>query len=265
MEDNGLKGDRIVLALCGFGRAGQIRFKGIRYNPRCRLKYIVEDEVEKAKRILATYNMSDVIVVSGKDLHVVLEDAEVQAISVSTPSSTHETFCIQSLRAGKAVFCEKPVAETVEKVAHCYREAEKVGKPLYCAFQRRFDPSMSRIQAKVAAGELGKVHIFKTTSRDAQTPSVEYVKMSGGMFHDTCVHDMDMTCWILNEEPVTVHAVAHTHSQAIAEAQDVDTIVITMKYPSGAISINDLSRHSSYGYDQRMEVCYSVVNEACLY
>ena len=114
---------------------------------------------------------------------------------------------------------------------------------------------MSRIQAKVAAGDLGKVYILKTTSRDAQAPSVEYVKMSGGMFHDTCVHDMDMTCWILNEEPVTVHAVAHTHSQAFAEAQDVDTVVITMKYPSGAISVNDLSRHSSYGYDQRIEVC----------
>ena len=62
MED---KESRIVLALCGFGRAGQIRFKGMRNNPRCRLKYVVEDEVEKAKRILAKHNMNDVIVVSG--------------------------------------------------------------------------------------------------------------------------------------------------------------------------------------------------------
>ena len=254
MEDKGTTLGRIVLAICGFGRAGQIRFKGIRSNPRCQLKYVVEEEVEKAKTILTTYNMADVRVVRGQDFHLVLEDAEVQAVIVSTPSFTHESFCIQSLRAGKAVFCEKPLAETVEKVANCYREAEKVGKPLYCAFQRRFDPSMSRIRGKVADGDVGKVHVLKTTSRDAQAPPVEYVKMSGGMFHDTCVHDMDLTCWMLNEEPVTVHAVGHTHSQTICEAQDVDTVVITMQYPSGAISINDLSRHSTYGYDQRIEV-----------
>lgn len=247
---------RVVLALCGLGKAGQIRLKGIRYSHRCWLKYIVEDEVEKARGILATYNMTDVTVVAGKDLSQVLADAEVQAVIVSTPTSTHESFCVQSLRAGKAVFCEKPVSDTAEKIALCYSEAEKAGKPLYCAFNRRFDPSMSRIQNKVADGDLGKVHIIKTTSHDAVAPTVDYVKNSGGMFHDTSIHDLDVICWILNEEPVTVHAMGHAHSQAIAEVPDVDTIVITMKFPSGVISLIDLSRHSTYGYDQRIEVCF---------
>ena len=256
MEHSG-GGSRVVLALCGLGRAGQIRFKGIRNSHRCRLKYIVEDEVEKARRIVATYNMTDVKVVAGNDLHVVLADAEVQAVLVSTPTSTHQSFCIQALKAGKAVFCEKPIADEPEKIGLCYSEAEKAGKPLYCAFNKRFDPSMSRIQSKVADGDLGKVHIIKTTSRDAAAPSVDYVKISGGMFHDTSIHDLDMTCWILNEEPVTVHAMGHAHSMAIGEVGDIDTIVITMKFPSGAISLIDLSRHSTYGYDQRIEVCYS--------
>lgn len=247
---------RTVLALCGLGRAGNIHFKGIRLNHRCRLKYIVEDEVAKAERTLATYNMIGVKVLPGKDFHIVLADSEVQGIVVATPTFTHESYCIQSLRAGKAVFCEKPIAEDMEKAALCYDEAEKAGKLLYCAFNRRVDPSMARIQAKVADGDLGKVHFIKTTSRDSPVPTIEYLKISGGMFHDTAVHDLDVICWILNEEPVTIYAMAHAHSQAIREIEDVDSIVITAKFPSGALAITDISRHSTYGYDQRIEVCY---------
>ena len=246
---------RIVVALCGLGRAGSIHFKGMRLNHRCKLKYIVEDEVEKAKRALSTYNMTGVKVLAGNDFHIVLEDKEVQAVIVATPTFTHESFCIQSLRAGKAVFCEKPIAEEIENSALCYKEAEKAGKILFCAFNRRFDPSITYIQAKVADGDLGKVHVIKTTSRDSPLPSVQYLKISGGMFHDTAVHDLDVICWMLNEEPVTVHAMGHAHAAFIEELQDVDTIIITMKFPSGVLSVTDLSRHSTYGYDQRIEVC----------
>lgn len=257
MESSDAQQYRVVLALCGLGRAGAIHFKGIRLNHRCKLKYIVEDDVEKAKRALSTYNTTGVEVLPGKDFYKVLEDADVEAVVVATPTFTHESFCIQSLRAGKAVFCEKPIAEEIENSALCYKEAEKAGKPLYCAFNRRFDPSIAGIQAKVADGDLGKVHVIKTTSRDSPLPSVEYLKISGGMFHDTAVHDLDVICWILNEEPITVHAMGHAHSQSIEELQDVDTIIISMKFPSGALSVTDLSRHSTYGYDQRIEVCYT--------
>ena len=247
---------RMVLALCGLGRAGQIHFKGIRLSHRCKLKYIVEDEVDKAERFLTTYNVTSVKVLQGKDFNTVLEDTEVQGIVVATPTFTHESFCIQSLKAGKAVFCEKPIAKEIEKAVLCYDEAEKAGKPLYCAFNRRLDPSIVCIQAKVADGELGKIHLIKTTSRDSPLPSIEYLKISGGMFHDTAVHDLDVICWMLNEEPVTIHAMGHAHTQAIKDIQDVDTIVISMKFPSGALSLTDLSRHSTYGYDQRIEVCH---------
>ena len=249
---------RFSLALCGLGRAGHIHFKGIRMNHRCRLKYIVEDEIDKAENILTTFNMPEVTVVSGKEYNVILSDPEIQAVVVATPTFTHEEFVTQALKAGKAVFCEKPIAEQIEQVALCYDEAERAGKPLFCAFNRRFDTSMARIQAKVADGEVGKVHVIKTTSRDSPLPSIEYLKISGGMFHDTAVHDLDMICWILGEEPETIHTMAHSHTPAISDLNDVDTIIITMKFPSGALSMTDASRHSTYGYDQRVEVCVAV-------
>jgi len=249
---------KFLLAICGLGRAGHIHFKGVRLSHRCRLKYIVENVIDKADSTLTTYNMPEVTVVTGKEFDVVLSDPEVQAVIVATPTYTHEEFVIRALKAGKDVFCEKPIAEEIEKVALCYDEAERAGKRLFCAFQRRFDASMARIQAKVADGEMGKVHIIKTTSRDSPFPSIEYLKISGGMFHDTAIHDLDMVCWILGEEPDTVHAMAHSHTPAISNIDDVDTFVVTMKFPSGAISVIDASRHSTYGYDQRIEVLLAV-------
>ena len=255
---------QVVLALCGFGRAGQFHFKGIRLNNRCRLKYVVEVEVEKAEKIILSSNISNVVVINGKDFHVALADPEVQAVIVATPTFTHEGYVTQALQAGKAVLCEKPIAEDIEKVAFCYSEAERAGKPLICAFNRRFDPSMARIQTKVANGDIGKVHILKTTSRDYPPPTLDYLKISGGMFHDTGIHDLDMVCWMIGEEPTTVHTMAHAHQQAVGDIPDVDTLVITMKFPSGVIAIIDISRHSTYGYDQRIEV-YDLVNEEVVF
>lgn len=96
--------------------------------------------------------------------------------------------------------------------------------------------------------------MIKTTSRDSPCPSVEYLMISGGIFHDCAVHDIDLICWILDEAPSTVYAQAHAFVPDIAKLSDVDTVAIVLKFPSGAIAQVDLSRFAAYGYDQRLEV-----------
>jgi len=96
--------------------------------------------------------------------------------------------------------------------------------------------------------------VVKTCSRDSPLPSIDYLRISGGMFHDCAVHDIDAVCYLLKERPHVVYSVAHSHIPSIAAINDVDTVVITMKFPSGALATIDLSRHSHYGYDQRVEV-----------
>jgi len=76
----------------------------------------------------------------------------------------------------------------------------------------------------------------------------------GGIFHDCAVHDIDVVCWVMGERPITVFALAHAHNEDIGRLDDVDTVVITMKFASGALATIDLSRHALYGYDQRAEV-----------
>ena len=104
------------------------------------------------------------------------------------------------------------------------------------------------------SGDIGKVHIIKTISRDSPVRPIEFLKNSGGCFHDDTVHDADLMWLILGETPQTVFCLAHAFNSAISALNDVDTVGVVMKFPSGAIGQIDLSRHAVYGYDQRIEV-----------
>ena len=251
----------LSLALCGFGRAGKIHFSGIRKNPRCQLKYVVDcfdvpDVLKASRATLEGYGMLDAVtLVQMSDYEsTVLADSELDAVVITTPTKYHESYVKRALSAKKAVFCEKPLAYNLADVVHCYNIAEKHGLPLYCAFQRRFDTGLSKLRNQVVEGKIGKVFQVKPTSRDARKPSAEYAKFSGGMYHNMAIHDIDLLCWMLGEEPVGVFAQGTTFDPEIQSVGDVDTIIITLKFPSGTLAVLDLSRHSSYGYDQRVEV-----------
>jgi myo-inositol 2-dehydrogenase/D-chiro-inositol 1-dehydrogenase len=268
------------LALCGFGRAGRIHFRGIRNNPRCELKYIVdcfEDAavLKSVRAVLEEYRMLDTVrlVKTSEYESVVLADGELDGVVITAPTQYHESYVKRALVAKKAVFCEKPLAYELEDIFHCYDLAERSGLPLYCAFQRRFDPGMSKLRHSVAEGKLGKVFQVKSTSRDSPKPTIEYLKTSGGMYHDTAVHDIDMLCWIVGEEPAGVFAQGSVFDPEIAAIGDVDTIAVTLKFPSGVLAVLDLSRHSNYGYDMRLEafgekgvlLCENVREDPCFH
>lgn len=125
----------------------------------------------------------------------------VDAVIVASPTFTHEDIITKALEARKAVFCEKPIAENRANIVKCYEMAKKVGRPLFCAFNRRFDASYSTVRDRVRKGEVGHVHVIKTVARDSPLPSIEYLKISSGIFHDCMVHDIDLITWILGEYP----------------------------------------------------------------
>ncbi len=185
-----------------------------------------------------------------------MKDTNVDAVIVATPTTYHETLVRRGLKAHKAVFCEKPVAAEIDRIRECYELSEEVKRPLFCAFNRRFDHAMSNLRDRVNRGEIGKVYQIKTTSRDSPLPAIAYLKISKGMFHDCAIHDIDMVCWIVGEQPESVFAQGSAFDPEIKAIGDVDTIAIVLKFPSGVIASIDLSRHSQYGYDQRLEVSF---------
>lgn len=181
-----------------------------------------------------------------------LKDLEVDAVIITTPTDLHESYVRRSLN--KAVFCEKPVCAGIDAIKDCYDLANKVKLPLFCAFNRRFDPAISKLREQVREGKVGKVYHVKMTSRDAPLPSIDYLKISNGIFHDCGVHDIDVVCLVVGEKPVGVFAQGSAFDPEIRAIGDLDTVAIVLKFPSGALASIELNRHSHDGYDQRLEV-----------
>lgn len=253
MTSNGSCDKKIGLAIIGMGRAGSIHLKNVIQNWRVRLLWMVDSDRAIPEKLHDEYNLEGVSIATCDELENVLNDQRVQAVIVSSPTFTHEAYIRKSLAAGKAVFSEKPISQDINGVIQCYDDAKKYGKPLFCSFNRRFDEAFGSIKKQVSDGALGDMFMVKTCSRDNPVPSMEYLKISGGIFHDCAVHDIDLCCWVLGEYPSKVYVAAHAHLGDIAAMGDADTAALTLKFPSNAIATIDLSRLGVYGYHQTLE------------
>lgn len=190
-----------------------------------------------------------------KDYKEILADPEIDAVLICSSTNTHSPISVEAIKAGKHVFCEKPIDHDIDKIKDVI-EALKDSKVKYqVGFNRRFDHNFEAVKNAVVAGKIGEPHIIKVTSRDPEPPSAEYAAVSGGMFLDMTIHDFDMVRFLAgcDAEEIYVQS-AVLVDPAIGEAGDVDTAVITIKMENGAIAVIDNSRKAVYGYDQRAEV-----------
>ena len=195
------------------------------------------------------------IPLTGKDHRILLDDPEIDAILIGSPSAEHAPQMIECAEAGKHIFCEKPIALDPEIIRNALAEVDKSGVKLQVGFNRRFDPNFAAVQQQVASGALGAPHIIRITSRDPAPPPAEYVAGSGGMFLDMTIHDFDMARFLSGSEVTEVYAYGTVLvDPEIGKAGDIDTAVISLKFANGALGIIENSRKAVYGYDQRVEV-----------
>jgi len=245
--------DSVVLGIIGAGRIGKLHAENLKYFvPQARIKAIAD--VNLTPQIESWAKGLGVPVVS-KDPKVILEDKEIQAVFICSSTDTHADFAVAAAKAGKHVFCEKPVDTTVPKVVAAIEAVKKAGVKLQVGFNRRFDHNFARIHELVKSGSVGSVHIVKISSRDPAPPPVSYVAVSGGIFLDMMIHDFDMARFQAGSDVVEVFAQgAVLVDPGIGKAGDVDTALVTLKFANGAIGVIDNSRKAVYGYDQRVEV-----------
>ncbi|MBE0529419.1 MAG: inositol 2-dehydrogenase [Rhodospirillales bacterium] len=239
----------VTLSLFGAGRIGKIHAGNVARNSRARLKYVVDVD-EAAAQALAQLHGAVVA-----DAESVFADADVDAVIVASSTDTHKPLVEAACKAGKAVFCEKPVDLDSARVKEVVTAVEKAGVLFFVAFNRRFDPNFAALHKTLRAGRIGKVEQVIITSRDPGPPPASYIKVSGGLFRDMMIHDLDMARWLLAEEPTEVFAVGSCLvDPAIGQLGDVDTAAVTLTTASGAICQITNSRRAVYGYDQRIEV-----------
>lgn len=243
----------VTVGIIGAGRIGKVHTASIcNIVKNATIKTIADpfmnEETAKWAKSMGVTNTT-------KDYKEILADPEIDAVLICSSTNTHSPISVEAIKAGKHVFCEKPIDHDVDKIKDVI-DALKDSKVKYqVGFNRRFDHNFEAVRNAVAAGKIGDPHIIKVTSRDPEPPSAEYAAVSGGMFLDMTIHDFDMVRFLAgcDAEEIYVQS-AVLVDPAIGEAGDVDTAVITIKMENGAIAVIDNSRKAVYGYDQRAEV-----------
>lgn len=235
--------------LLGAGRIGKIHGSNVAAHPKARL-VAVADANEAAAAAIAADAGAKVATIDA-----IMADKAINAVLICTPTDMHADLIEAAAKAGKAVFCEKPVDLSSDRIRTCLATVAKAGTPLMIGFNRRFDPNFAAVKARIERGDVGNIEMVTILSRDPSPPPAEYVSRSGGLFRDMMIHDLDMARFLLGEEPVEVHAVGSAIvDPAIGKAGDVDTAAVLLKTASGKIAQISCSRRASYGYDQRIEV-----------
>ncbi|MCP4880164.1 MAG: inositol 2-dehydrogenase [Gammaproteobacteria bacterium] len=239
----------IRLALFGAGRIGNIHGRNVLLHPQAEMVALHDPYQPNAE------SLSKALGCEQKSVAQIFADDSIDAVMVCSATDTHAELIEQAVDAGKHVFCEKPIDLSLVRVQQVVAKVEASNIVAMVAFNRRFDPSFSLLQQRLASGEVGDVELLSIISKDPAPPPVDYIKVSGGLFRDMTIHDFDMARFLLAEEvsQVSAHASCLV-DPAIGQAGDVDTAVITLTTASGKLAQITNSRRASFGYDQRLEV-----------
>ncbi len=244
--------DKIRVAVIGAGRIGKIHIENlVNKIPEAEVVCVADIQVDKTEEWAKKIGVERVI----SDPTEAIQDPNIDAVVICSPTNTHADLIIKAAKAGKDIFCEKPIDRDLSRIETALEEVKDAGVKFQVGFNRRFDHNFRKIRLLVKDGEIGDVHIVNITSRDPNPPSIEYVKSSGGIFVDMTIHDFDMARYLTGSEVIKVYAVGNVLvDPKIGEVGDYDTIIATLEFENGAICTIDNSRKAVYGYDQRVEV-----------
>ena len=239
----------VRFGLLGAGRIGRVHAKAISMDGNATLVAVADAMPAAAAAIAAQYGC-DI-----RSIDAILSSKDIDAVVICTPTDTHADLIEAFARAGKAIFCEKPIDLSLARVKACLAVVRETGAVLMVGFNRRFDPHFAAVRATIDAGTLGDVEMITITSRDPGAPPLDYIARSGGIFRDMTIHDFDMARYLLGEEVTEVSAMAAVLTDAaIGVAGDFDSVQVMLKTATGKQVMISNSRRATYGYDQRIEV-----------
>jgi myo-inositol 2-dehydrogenase/D-chiro-inositol 1-dehydrogenase len=241
------------IAFLGAGRMGMTHLRNLAGIPGVRVRVVADHHLEVARRgaeIGGAERASD-------DIAATIRAPDVDAVLIATSTGAHADLIEACVHAGKPVWCEKPVALTLEETRRVAKTVEAARVPAMIGFMRRFDPGYAAAKRRIDAGEIGRVERFRAVSCDFSPPPAAYVKTSGGIFVDMLVHDIDLARFLVGEiEEVSAWG-SVLIEPSYADAGDVDTAVAMLRFTNGALGVVEGARRATWGYDIRTEIAGS--------
>ncbi|WEG72405.1 inositol 2-dehydrogenase [Vagococcus intermedius] len=244
---------RLTCGVIGAGRVGLMHIENLLSLSTINIVGVSDLFIENSKTYLNDLGIYNLYA----DYEELLKDDSIEAVFIFSSTDTHEEITIAAARAGKHIFCEKPLSMDLKESAsiNVLREVTKNNVLLQIGFNRRVDLQFKTIYEQIQAGAIGDPQIVKITSRDPDLLPHDLIKRIGGLLFDFTMHDFDMARYMMQSNIVEVYAKGGTLiDPSLKNIGDVDTLAIVLEFENGAFGLIDNSRRAVYGYDQRVEV-----------
>jgi myo-inositol 2-dehydrogenase / D-chiro-inositol 1-dehydrogenase len=247
-----MSGKTLRFGLFGAGRIGPVHAETAAYRlPQAEIVSIFDPIRPAAEALAARYGIPHI----ASSAEEIFADPSIDAVLLCTPTPTHAGQIAAAAKAGKHIFCEKPISQSLAEIDSSIAAAQAAGVKLQVGFNRRFDSNFLRVRQAVANGEIGAPNLLHIVSRDPAPPPLAYIKTSGGIFLDMMIHDFDMARYLMGDEVEEVYAAGGVFvDPGFRDADDFDSAVVMLHFRSGAIGTIDNSRKATFGYDQRVEI-----------
>jgi myo-inositol 2-dehydrogenase/D-chiro-inositol 1-dehydrogenase len=245
--------DKVVgVALIGSGRMGSFHGETVsRRLPDARLVAVADPAPGAAQHLADALGAEHAY----GDIAGVWADPQVDAVVIAAPARFHADLVVAAAAAGKAVFCEKPMALSLADADRAIEAARAADVVLQVGFNRRFAADWMGARGLLDEGRIGTPRLLRSLTRDPGGFDPAQVRPDT-IFFETLIHDFD-TLRFLNPgaEPVDVFAVADALVEPHwRERGLLDTAVVTVRFDNGAVGVAEACFEASYGYDVRGEV-----------
>lgn len=243
----------IGIAFIGAGRMGLTHLRNLAALPDVRVVVVADARHEAAEQGRAITRAER----ATEDIESAITDSAVDAVLIATPTATHARLIEVAANAGKAIWCEKPIALDLDETQRIVALVHEKRVPVQIGFMRRFDPGYQAAKRKIEAGKLGRIETFRALSRDTYPPPLQFLQGSGGIFLDMAVHDFDLARYLVGEVEEVQAWGATLIDERFRQAEDADTAVTLLRFANGALGVVETGRRSAWGYDIRTEVAGS--------
>jgi myo-inositol 2-dehydrogenase/D-chiro-inositol 1-dehydrogenase len=241
------------IGLIGLGRIGAFHAHTLAGVPGVKELVITDVVASAAERVAG--DIAGAVSVTVVPTPADLLDVEPDGVVIASSTPTHTGLIRACVAQRIPTFCEKPVAQTAVEATALRDELAGVDVPVQIGFPRRFDAGYVAARDDLQAGRLGYVHTVRSTTLDPAPPPAEYLRVSGGIFHDCAVHDYDSVRWVTGQEVVEVTAVGTNQGvEFIAEAGDFETATAVLTLSGGTLAVVSNSRSNGRGHDVRLEL-----------
>jgi len=236
------------LGLVGAGRMGRTHLRAIPGSALVTVTAVAEPS-EPARQNLAASGLAVY-----PSLGEMLDGADLDGVLIAAPSDQHVEIINEVAARGLPILCEKPCGLTSAQASAAAQTAAAAGVPLQVAYWRRYVPALQAARDRIAAGDVGQLHLVTCYQWDESPPAAAFRAHSGGIAVDMGVHEFDQLRWLTGQDITGIQAVAAELISAPDVAGDVDSAQIIVALSGGATGFVSLGRHHPAGDMARAEV-----------